>query len=314
MTVQASIVFMGTPDFAVPPLQALHAAGYTVSLVVTQPDRPKGRGRLLTPPPVKAAALDLGCNVAQPASVRDPVFIERLRQLQPDFFVVVAFGQILPVALLKIPPRGAVNIHASLLPRYRGPAPIQWAMIRGEKETGITTILMDSGIDTGDLLLSAKTDIQPEETAEQLHCRLARMGAEVVLETLERIIAGSVCAHAQKHDEASYAPMLKKEDGHINWHQTAEQLDLFIRAMTPWPGAYCFWDAKRLKIIKARPKTGAAPQAAPGTIVESFPDELRVAVQNGVLMVDEIQSQSGKCMSVKDFLRGTPLPPGTVLA
>lgn len=308
-----SIVYMGTPYFAVPPLLALHENGFKLPLVVTQPDRPKGRGRVLTAPPVKQAALSLGCRVIQPPKVRDPEVAAQIESLAPDFLVVVAFGQILPSNVLKIPKYGAINVHGSLLPKYRGPAPVQWAMIRGEKETGITTILMDTGVDTGDMLLKAKTTIRTDETAAQLHHRLAHLGASVLIDTITQLWQGTLFPRAQKNDDASYAPALKKEDGHINWHQTAERLHTFVRAMTPWPGAYCFWGNKRLKILKTRPIGGCTQKATPGMVVESFPDELRVAVEDGVLLIEEIQSQSGRRMAAKDFLRGNPLAPGEVL-
>ncbi|MFZ1983679.1 MAG: methionyl-tRNA formyltransferase [Desulfatitalea sp.] len=310
---QPSVVFMGTPDFAVPPLLALHAAGFRIPLVVTQPDRPKGRGRGLSAPPVKEAAQRLGYTVAQPLKVREPDFVACLQAVAPDFLVVVAFGQILPLNVLRIPKIGPINIHASLLPKYRGPAPIQWAMIRGERQTGVTTMLMDTGVDTGDILQQVTTDIRTDENADQLHCRLANMGAGLVVETLNRLRQGTVFPRAQKHDDATYAPLLKKEDGRIPWAQPAGRLDAFVRAMTPWPGAFCFWGDKRLKIILAHPINEVAHQTVPGTVVAGFPDELRVTAGQGVLLIEQIQGDSGKRMAVKEFLRGHPLPPGTVL-
>jgi methionyl-tRNA formyltransferase len=311
--VRSSIVFMGTPEFAVDPLNALHAADFDIALVVTQPDRPKGRGRASAPPPVKQTALELGYAVAQPAKVRDPAFVARLKEIKPDFFVVVAFGQILPLQVLQIPHYGSVNIHGSLLPKYRGPAPIQWAMIRGERRTGITTMLMDSGVDTGDMLLQTSTEIRPDETAGQLHARLSHMGAQLVVETLTGLIQGLVMPQAQKHQDATYAPMLKKSDGHIRWHQPASRLDTFVRAMTPWPGAFCFREGRLLKILKAHPMEIQSGAAA-GTVIESFPGELRVAAHPGVLVIERLQGESGKPMSVQDYLRGHPLKPGTVLS
>jgi methionyl-tRNA formyltransferase len=281
--------------------------------VVTQPDRPKGRGRVLTPPPVKQAAQEFGYPILQPQRVRDAGVIETLRSHEPDFLVVVAYGQILPAAVLHIPKRGAVNVHASLLPRYRGPAPIQWAMLRGETLTGITTILMDTGVDTGDMLLRAETAIHPDDTAETLHVRMAHLGAQLLIETLSQLWEGALFPRAQKHDEATYAPMLKKEDGRIQWGQPVQRLDAFVRAMTPWPGAFCFWQGKRLKILKARPLIGPALTASPGTLVSRFPDELCVAAEDGLLLIEEIQSQSGKPMAAKDFLRGNRLSPGMEL-
>lgn len=310
---QPTLIFMGTPDFAVPPLELLHASGFKIPLVVTQPDRPKGRGRGLAAPPVKEAALRLGCEVCQPPKVRDPEFVAQMKVIAPDFMVVVAFGQILPHSILQIPKCGSINIHGSLLPKYRGPAPIQWAILRGERQTGITTMLMDVGIDTGDILLQRAIDIRDDENAEQLRHRLAAMGAEMIVETLRHLLQGTILPHAQKHDEATYAPMLKKEDGRIPWKQSAARLDALIRAMTPWPGAYCFWGEKRLKIIQARAHHDGASQAAPGTVVAGFPDELRVATGHGILLIQQIQVDSGKRMPVKDFLRGHDLVPGSVL-
>lgn len=311
---QPTVVFMGTPDFAVPPLAALHAAGFQIPLVVTQPDRPKGRGRGLAAPPVKEAALRLGCAVAQPPKVRDPEFIDRLKLIAPDFLVVVAFGQILPQVILQIPNTGPINIHASLLPKYRGPAPIQWAILRGERRTGITTMLMDVGVDTGDILLQRTMDIGDDENADQLHHRLSHLGADMVVETLHRLRQGTLFPVAQKHDEATYAPMLRKEDGRIPWEQSAPRLDAFIRAMTPWPGAFCFWGQKRLKVIRAKGIEGATCDTTPGMVVAGFPDELRVATGQGVLLIEQIQVDSGKRMAVKDFLRGHAVPPGAVLS
>jgi len=310
---QPSVVFMGTPDFAVPPLVALHEASFPVSMVVTQPDRPSGRGRKLTAPPVKTVANQLGYPVDQPETVRTDSFVNKLKALAPDFLVVVAFGQILPNNILQIPKRGAINVHASLLPKYRGPAPIQWAMIRGEKETGVTTMLMDTGVDTGDILMEAKTAIHPTETSEDLHQRLAQMGADLLVTTLTGMWRGGLFPQAQRHDQATYAPMLSKKDGRIDWHKTADQLDAFVRAMTPWPGAFCFSGDKRLKILQARTLHGASHETNPGSVLEGFPDELRVATGNGVLLIEEIQGQSGKRMAAKDYLRGNPLSPGIML-
>ncbi len=304
------IVYMGTPDFAVPTLEALHASPFDLSWVVTQPDRPKGRGRQLAPPPVKSAALELGYEVAQPGDVRDESFMAFLRRLAPDYLVVVAFGQILPASVLSIPIRGAINVHASLLPRYRGPAPIQWAIIRGESVTGVTTMLMDTGVDTGDMLLDARTPIENTDTAATLHDRLSRMGADLLVKTIDAFHHGKIFPRAQKHDLATYAPMLKKENGQIQWHQSALAIDAQIRAMTPWPGAFCTMCARRYKIHKARPITGRTSTEAPGTVVPGFPDELRIATGDGELAILEIQSASGKRLSIKQFLNGTCIAPG----
>ncbi len=305
-----SVVYMGTPDFAVPTLEALHHAPFDLKLVVTQPDRPKGRGRQLTAPPVKKAAVELGYEVTQPQDVRDASFMKTLRSIAPDYLVVVAFGQILPIGILSIPTRGAINVHASLLPKYRGPAPIQWAIMRGETTTGVTTMLMDTGVDTGDMLLDASTTIEKTDTASTLHDRLARIGADLLVETIDGHHHGRIFPRTQKHELATYAPMLKKEHGKIQWHESALAIDAQIRAMTPWPGAFCTMCGRRYKIHKARPITDRPSSEAPGTVVPGFPDELRIATGDGVLAILEIQSASGKRLDIKQFLCGTCIAPG----
>ena len=303
---------MGTPDFAVPALQALIQNGYHVPLVVTQPDRPKGRGRKLVAPPVKIKALELDLEVLQPSTLKDENFRSQIRQLRPDFFVVLAFGHILTENILQLPRLGTINIHASLLPKYRGPAPIQWAIINGEPETGITTMLMDKGVDTGDILLSQKEPIFPEDTSATLHNRLAACGADLLVKTLQGFASENIKPIPQDHHKATYAPLLKKQDGHIRWQKSADELDAFIRGMTPWPGAFTFHNKNRLRILKAAPVPDNLTVPA-GTILETFPDELCVATGKGVLSIIEIQGPSGKRLSAADFLRGYNLPPGTVL-
>ncbi len=303
------IVFFGTPEFAVPTLEALHQNAQDVALVVTQPDRPRGRGCRVEPPPVKIAAQTFGCEVVQPESVKTPEFIDHITGLAPDFFVVVAFGHILPKALLQIPRLGAVNIHASLLPKYRGAAPIQRAVINGEQETGITTMLMDAGMDTGDLLLVKKTPIFQQDTAQTLHDRLSLMGAELIMDTLDGLAARTLRPVAQDDSQATYAPMLKKADGRIDWRRPAKSIDALIRGTAPWPGAYTTCEDRTFKIFKAIPLPDKT-DAAPGTIIKSFPGELRVATGDGVISILEIQSQSGKRMPIEDFLRGCRLAAG----
>lgn len=307
-----NIIFMGTPEYAVPSLKAIHNSRHHLSLVITQPDRPKGRGRKVLPPPVKKTAADLGYEVIQPIKIKTPEFAESLIRLNPDIFVVVAYGRILPKQVLDIPKIGPINVHASLLPKYRGPAPIQWAVINGEKETGITTILMDEGLDTGDVLLMAKETVRPDDTAATLHDRLATLGAEVLSQTLERFAQDDMRPVLQDHSLATSAPMLKKSDGQILWEKPAEQLDAFIRGMTPWPDAFTFHGRVRLKIFKAR-VISSATNASPGTVVEGFADELCVATGEGLLSILEIQGESGKRLPIRDFLHGYKMPPGTVL-
>jgi methionyl-tRNA formyltransferase len=303
---------MGTPDFGVPALKAVHAAGYDISLVVTQPDRPKGRGRKMVPSPIKKAAQGLGLSVFQPASLKNAEAVERLRTAAPAYIVVIAFGQILPKSILNLPRYGAVNVHASLLPKYRGAAPIQWAMINREKETGVTTMLMDEGLDTGDILLVTRTQIRKNDTAATLHDRLAAMGADLIVQTLHGLTSGTISPVAQDPEKASYAPMLKKEDGRIDWQKSPEKLEAFVRAMDPWPGAFTVLDGRRLRIFRLSPARRTEEQA-PGTVIRGFPDELRVAAGSGAVSILEMQGESGKRMPAAEFLRGKPVAPGTVL-
>ena len=312
MNAPFNIVFMGTPDFAVPTLEALHDSEHELLAVITQPDRPKGRGRKLCPPPVKETAVAHGYSVLQPESVRTDTFHKQMAGLAPDLFVVVAFGQILPQSLLDIPAQGAINVHASLLPRYRGSAPIQWAIINGEEETGVTTMMMDKGMDTGDILLLEKTPIGKNETAAELHDRLSTMGAQTLLATLDKLKAGTLTPVAQDPDKATYAPMLKKRDGEIDWSLPAHRIQCLIRGVTPWPGAFTFSNGMRLKIFKSSVMERDI-SVPPGTIIECFPGELRVATGEGALAIQEIQGASGKRLPIDDFLCGCKLPDGTCL-
>ncbi len=303
---------MGTPDFAVPSLKALFENGYNVLMVVTQPDRPKGRGRKVIPPPVKEAAQSFGYDVIQPVSIKDKDFFDTIVRLKPDIFIVVAYGHILPRNILAIPKTGVINLHASLLPKYRGSAPIQWAIINGEKETGVTTMLLDEGMDTGDILLSSKAKIAKVDTSATLHDRLSVLGADLLIKTLKAFENNDINPIAQDHTNATYAPLLKKGDGRIVWKKNAEHIASFIRGVTPWPGAFTFQDNKRLKIFSAKP-ISVEVNESPGTVVKGFPDELRIATGKGVLAVIEIQGASGKRLLIKDFLMGNQMPPGTVL-
>ncbi|MGD8264010.1 MAG: methionyl-tRNA formyltransferase [Desulfobacterales bacterium] len=307
------IIFMGTPLFSVPTLKALHEENHDVVLVVTQPDRPKGRGRRITQSPIKETALQLGYDVVQPTSIKTREFVDQLGHYEPDFVIVVAFGQLLPENVLAQARTGAINVHASLLPKYRGPAPIQWAIINGELETGICTILMDKGMDTGDILLSLREPIRADDTAGSLHDRLAKKGANVLTDTLMAYSDNTIQAKPQDHSAATYAPMLAKNDGRVDWEKSAESLEPFIRGVTPWPGAYTFFKEKRLKLFRSRP-IAIDISEPPGTVLQTFPDELRVATGNGALCIEEIQGPSGKRLSAKDFLRGFNIPPGTILS
>ena len=313
MKKKAKIIFMGTPEFAVPALTALYKSNQNVALVVTQPDRPKGRGRKIIPPPVKEVAINLKYELDQPSSVRTVEFANRIANHKPDIIVVVAFGHIIPKNILEIPKIAAINIHASLLPKYRGPAPIQWAIINGETETGVTTMLMDEGLDTGDILLSSKIKILSDDTSGSLHDRLANLSAEVLIQTIERIETGNITPISQDHVQATYAPLLKKNDGRMNWEMPAQTLEAFIRGMTPWPGAFTFHGKKRLKIYKAMPIIIDTVEP-PGTVIKRFPDELYVATGKGALSVIEIQGESGKRLLIKEFLQGYKIASGTILS
>ena len=306
------IIFLGTPQFSVPALVALHESNYDVAMVVTAPDRPRGRGRKVTPPAVKRMALDLGYQVSQPTSIKTKKMADKIEDLKPDFLVVIAYGRILSENLLALPRFGTINIHASLLPKYRGPAPIQWAIINGEKETGVSSMLMVKELDAGNVLLSTKEAINPDDTAGTLYERLALKGAAILIDTLKAFEDNRIQSMPQDHSLASYAPMLTKDDGLINWNQSAESLVNFIRGVTPWPGAYTFLGDKRLKIFKSRPLTMDITEF-PGTVLKGFADELRVATAKGALCIEEIQGASGKRLLIKDFLRGHGIPPGSVL-
>ncbi|MGB2929376.1 MAG: methionyl-tRNA formyltransferase [Desulfobacterales bacterium] len=313
MKKKAKIIFMGTPEFAAPALKALYKSNQNVALVVTQPDRPKGRGRKVIPPPVKEVAINLRYEVDQPASIRTVEFANRIANHKPDIIVVVAFGHIIPKNILAIPKIATINIHASLLPKYRGPAPIQWAIINGEIETGVTTMLMDEGLDTGDILLSSKIKIFSDDTSGTLHDRLANLSADVLIRTIERIETGDITPISQDHTQATYASLLKKNDGRMNWEMSAQTLEAFVRGMTPWPGAFTFHGKKRLKIFKAMPIIIDTVEP-PGTVIKRFPDELYVATGKGALSVIEIQGESGKRLLIKEFLQGYKIPPGTILS
>jgi methionyl-tRNA formyltransferase len=258
------IVFLGSGAFAIPSFEALIEAGHDVAALVTQPDREKGRGRALAPPPLKPVAEARGVPVHQPRRVREESAQQLLRGLEPDVQVVVAYGQILPRSVIDIPRRGTVNVHGSLLPRYRGAAPVQWAIVNGERETGVTTMLIDEGLDTGPTLLSRSTPIGEDETAADLEARLAVMGAGVLIETLAGLAAGTLEAAPQDHDRASLAPIIKKEDGRLDWTMPADALTRRVRGFHPWPGTFTTWRGQPLKVLRARVEPG--PPLVPGEL------------------------------------------------
>ncbi len=307
------IIFMGTPEFAVPTLAALHRSPHELQLVVTRPDRPRGRGRRSAPPAVKIAAAQLGCEILQPESVKSDAFYEQMAALDFDFFVIVAFGQIIPERVLRVPRQASVNVHASLLPRYRGPAPIQWAIINREERTGVTTMFMDAGMDTGDILLQAEEPIRPDDTSESLHARLAELGARTLLETLARFADGDIRPRKQDDSLATYAPMLKKADGLIDWNRPAVEIEAFIRGVNPWPGAFTHFGHRQLKIYRAAVLAGPC-DLPPGTVARGFDGELRVATADGFLLPQEVQLASCKRLPIGQFLCGCKMPPGTILS
>lgn len=304
------IIFMGTPDFACPTLQKLIDEGEHVVAVVTQPDRPKGRGQHLMPPPVKELAVRHSIPVMQPFKVREPEFIEIIRALRPDVIVVVAFGQILPKTLLDIPPYGCINVHASLLPRYRGAAPLNWCIINGETETGVTTMLMDPGLDTGPMLLRESTPIDENEDITSLHDRMAESGGELLLETLARLKDGTVTPQAQESGNSCYAAMLKKDDGIINWHKDARVIHNRVRGMAVWPVACTSINGQVLKIFRTVVGEGAGQ---PGTVLKASKGELEVACLSGSLFIKDLQLAGKKRLDPGSFLAGFPIAVGTLL-
>jgi methionyl-tRNA formyltransferase len=302
------LVFLGTPQFAVPSLERTAAAGHHILAVFTQPDRPKGRGQREAMPPVKEAALRLNLPVRQPERIRKPEVIEELRALAPEAMVVVGYGQIIPQAILDIPPQGIINVHASLLPKYRGAAPIQWAIASGESRTGVTTMRINAGLDTGDMLLKWETEIGPEETAVELGERLAIAGADLLIRTLAEL--PSIRPQPQDEAQASYAPILKKEDGHLDWTLPRREILNRIRGLVPWPGCYGFLRGARLHVWKARE---ADAQLAPGAL-EVRKRSLLAGCRDRSIEILEVQMEGKKRMDAAAFLNGSPVQTGEVFS
>lgn len=303
------IVFMGTPDFAVPSLQALLDAGHEVCAVYTQPDKPQGRKQVLTAPPVKELALQQGIPVYQPVTLKNEDEQAKLRALAPEAIIVVAYGKLLPKAVLDIPPRGCINVHGSLLPRWRGAAPIQWSVIAGDQKAGVTTMQMAEGLDTGDMLLTYETEIGARETAGELFDRLAQAGAALLVETLEKL--DSIAPRPQDDSQSCYAHMLDKQMAIIDWTKSAHEIDCLIRGLSPWPIALTTLAGARLKIYAAEPVPGIGK---PGEVLESDPKKgLTVACGAGALALHEVQLVGGKRMKSADFLRGHAIDKGTML-
>ena len=303
------IVFMGTPDFAVPSLQALIDAGHDVCAVYTQPDKPQGRKQILTAPPVKTLALEHDIPVFQPDTLKNEDEQARLRELAPEVIIVVAYGKLLPKAVLDIPPHGCINVHGSLLPRWRGAAPIQWAVIAGDEMAGVTTMQMAEGLDTGDMLLTYETKVGEKETAGELFDRLAQSGAELLTQTLVKL--DEITPRPQDDAQSCYAHMLDKQMAVIDWSKSAHEIDCLIRGLNPWPIALTTLSGERLKVFAAEK---AAGNGEPGTVLEADPKKgLTVACGEGALKLTEIQLVGGKRMKVNDFLRGHAIEVGTKL-
>ncbi len=303
------IAFFGTPAFAVPTLDALINRGENICAVVTQPDRPVGRGQRVSQSPVHVHAAEAGLAVLQPEKVRSPDFINSMKALDPDVAVVVAYGQIIPRSLLDIPRHGFLNVHASLLPAYRGAAPINWALINGEPETGVTIMQLDEGMDTGDMLLKESVPVSPKDTALTLHDRLAELGARLMAQALDMLREGALTPVPQNDAEASYAPLLKKQDGRIDWTADAAQIHNRIRGMTPWPGCFTFLRGKRVKIHNAEPLQNVSPEP-PGQILKAGPDSVLVTAGSGCLAIYELQLEGKKQMAAAEFVRGNRVVPG----
>lgn len=307
-----ALIFFGTPQFAVPSLKALIDEKEDISLVVTQPDKVKGRGHILSAPPVKELALSNNIKVFQPLKIRDEDFYKELRSVNPEFIIVVAYGKILPKEILDMPKFGCINVHASLLPKYRGAAPIQWALLRGEKVTGVTTMLMDEGLDTGDVLLKSELEIKDDDNTETLFEKLSGVGAKNLIETIKGMRKGKIKPMPQTGD-VSYAPPLKKEDGKMDWNRPAGELFHFVRGMYPWPSAFCYFNSERIKVIKVRRQTTevrSQKTMVPGRIFKASNGELIVETGKGLLFIEGLQPEGKKAMSAASFLAGRKLREG----
>ena len=300
-----SLIFFGTPDFAVPSLRAL-ISEEEIALVVTQPDKLKGRGHILSSPPVKELALAHGIKVVQPPKIRDEEFYNVVKRIAPEFIIVVAYGKVLPEEVLNLPLSGCINVHGSLLPKYRGAAPVQWALINGERITGVTTMLMDAGIDTGDILQHAEVEILDDDNAETLSGKLADLGGKTLIATLKGIRSGMV-KPAPQTGSATYAPLLRKDDGRINWSRSAHELLLFVKGMYPWPSAFSYLNGEMIKIIKVKPLDG---DGVAGRVEKASGGQLVVGTGKGLLLVEELQPGGRRIMSAEAFLSGRKLKEG----
>lgn len=305
------IIFMGTPEFAVPSLDALLNSKHNVAAIVTQPDKPAGREKRLTPPPVKVRALKAGLTVLQPERIKDEGFIKTLSELIPDIIVVAAFGKILPSKILHLPKHGCINVHASLLPKYRGAAPINWAIINGEKETGITIMQMDEGLDTGDILLQEGIPIAKDDTTGTLSVRLSQLSVKLLIKALEAIDVDRIKAIPQDNSKASFAPILKKGNGRIDWTREAEDIYNMVRGMDPWPGAFTYYKGEVWRVWKTA--VGNNSNGTPGTVINVDGGKIDIACGKGAISITEMQPANKKRMVVSDFLRGNKIETGIIL-
>jgi methionyl-tRNA formyltransferase len=307
---------MGTPDFAVPSLEALLDSGENVVCVITQPDRPKGRGRKLTPPPIKELALQAGLPVLQPEKIKDEEFLAKLKGFNPDLIVLTAYGRILPDSLINLPPYGTINVHGSLLPKYRGAAPIQWALINGETETGVTIMQMDEGLDTGDILLAEKLPINPDDTAGSLFVKLAKLGGTALKKALKQLRTNKLTPIKQDDSLATHAPLLKKVDGLVDWSKSAQQISCLIRGLDPWPTTYTTLAGKRFRLFSPLVISQSDCQfsaSGPGIVCQADHNGLVISTGSGYLLVREVQPEGSKRMGVDAYLRGHPIKSGTRL-
>lgn len=305
-----NLLFCGTPRFAVPTLEKLLAEGFTIELVVSQPDEPSGRGYEVKPPPVKQVAERAGIQVFQPAKLKDPATQEFLSRYHPDAIVVVAYGRIIPPWMIELPRLGCINLHASLLPKYRGAGPIQWAIMRGERVTGVTTMKIDPGMDTGDILLVREIPIREDDTTETLSDSLSRIGADLMIETLRGLERGEITPRPQDHSQATMAPMLKKENGRIDWDLSAREISWRVRGLRPWPGAYSTFRGKNLHVWSAAVADAPPTELAPGTLLGGAGKLSVVCGQGTQLELNEVQLEGRKRLSARDFMNGVHLQPG----
>lgn len=306
------IVFMGTPNIAVGCLQKIIDEKHEILGVVTQPDKPVGRGKKMGMPPVKELALKYDIPVYQPIKARDEEFVQVLRELNPDLIVVVAFGQILPKSILDIPKLGCVNVHVSLLPKYRGAAPINWVIINGEEKTGVTTMYMDEGLDTGDMILTEEFDLDDEITAGELHDKMKDRGADVLIETLKQIEKGTAHRIPQNHEEFTYAPMMNKALGEINWSKSAREIHNLVRGVNPWPSAYTTYEGSTMKVWKTEVLNETSDKE-PGTILKVDKDGIRISTKDNVVLVKEIQMPGKKRVLVSEYIKGNNINTNTIL-